>query len=363
MPIASALVDDLAAAVVAPAGIALGVLVRQRAAERGEHRGAGEVLAGDQLQAARAGGPARRGRRRRCRESKSGQRASKSGPRAGGVLIAARAASRRVQSRCGRRRRARAAGSSPATRRGQPGASRARYGIRQSRRRGRRDRRSMCRSPRLVVAAASESRGHVGGHDAATLAGAAQPSSGAVLNRVISGATSRSVVHRDGADLGTKSPGGAGAARPSVDEVRAGACERLRGGRGPSRATAACGRASCSTASCALVVRGGSAGAVGAGHRQRPGAAQQVAGDRRRPGIRTATVPSASPRSQARDGACSQDQGQPARPERLRQPVGDRRQVGRRARRGSTPRAMSTGTGIVAAAVLGGQQPGRRPTA
>ena len=45
-------VDDLAAAVVAPSGIALGVLVRQRAAQRGEHGGAGEVLAGDQLQAA-----------------------------------------------------------------------------------------------------------------------------------------------------------------------------------------------------------------------------------------------------------------------------------------------------------------------
>jgi hypothetical protein len=33
-------------------GVALGVLVGQRAAERGEHRGAGEVLAGDELQAA-----------------------------------------------------------------------------------------------------------------------------------------------------------------------------------------------------------------------------------------------------------------------------------------------------------------------
>src|SRR3954466_1221400 len=43
-------VDDLAAAVVALAGIALGVLVRQRAAERREHRGRGEVLACDQLQ-------------------------------------------------------------------------------------------------------------------------------------------------------------------------------------------------------------------------------------------------------------------------------------------------------------------------
>ena len=45
-------VDHLAAAVVPPAGIALGVLVAQRAAERGQHRRRGEVLAGDQLQAA-----------------------------------------------------------------------------------------------------------------------------------------------------------------------------------------------------------------------------------------------------------------------------------------------------------------------
>ena len=45
-------VDDLAAAVVARARVALGVLVGQRAAERGEHGRAGEVLAGDQLQAA-----------------------------------------------------------------------------------------------------------------------------------------------------------------------------------------------------------------------------------------------------------------------------------------------------------------------
>ncbi len=42
----------LAAAVVALAGIALGVLVRQRRAERGKHRRAGEVLAGDELQPA-----------------------------------------------------------------------------------------------------------------------------------------------------------------------------------------------------------------------------------------------------------------------------------------------------------------------
>ena len=46
------LVDLLAAAVVAPAGVTLGVLVRQRRAERGQHRRRGEVLAGDQLQAA-----------------------------------------------------------------------------------------------------------------------------------------------------------------------------------------------------------------------------------------------------------------------------------------------------------------------
>ena len=41
-----------AAAVVAPARVALGVLVGQRRAERGQHRRRGEVLAGDQLQAA-----------------------------------------------------------------------------------------------------------------------------------------------------------------------------------------------------------------------------------------------------------------------------------------------------------------------
>ena len=43
-------VHELAAAVVPPARIALGVLVRQDAALRSEHRGRGEVLAGDQLQ-------------------------------------------------------------------------------------------------------------------------------------------------------------------------------------------------------------------------------------------------------------------------------------------------------------------------
>ena len=45
-------VHHLAAAVVAPAGIALGVLVGQRGAERGQHGRAGQVLAGDQLQPA-----------------------------------------------------------------------------------------------------------------------------------------------------------------------------------------------------------------------------------------------------------------------------------------------------------------------
>ena len=44
-------VDVLAAAVVAPAGIALGVLVRQHAAHGLHHGGAGVVLAGDHLQA------------------------------------------------------------------------------------------------------------------------------------------------------------------------------------------------------------------------------------------------------------------------------------------------------------------------
>ena len=46
------LVDLAAAAVVAAPGVALGVLVRQRRAERGEHLGAGEVLARDELEAA-----------------------------------------------------------------------------------------------------------------------------------------------------------------------------------------------------------------------------------------------------------------------------------------------------------------------
>ena len=45
-------VDDLATAVVALAGVALGVLVRQRRAQRREDGGRGEVLARDQLQAA-----------------------------------------------------------------------------------------------------------------------------------------------------------------------------------------------------------------------------------------------------------------------------------------------------------------------
>ena len=43
------LVDDLAAAVIALAGIALGVLVRRHRAHRLEHGGPGEVLGGDQL--------------------------------------------------------------------------------------------------------------------------------------------------------------------------------------------------------------------------------------------------------------------------------------------------------------------------
>ena len=43
------LVDDLAAAVVAPARVALGVLVRRHRADRLEHRRPGEVLGGDQL--------------------------------------------------------------------------------------------------------------------------------------------------------------------------------------------------------------------------------------------------------------------------------------------------------------------------
>ena len=45
------LVHDLAAAVVALAGIALGVLVGERRAHRLDHRAAGEVLARDQLEA------------------------------------------------------------------------------------------------------------------------------------------------------------------------------------------------------------------------------------------------------------------------------------------------------------------------
>ena len=53
-PIDGQLLDDvdvLAAAVVAPAGIALGILVRQHAAGRLHHGGAGVVLAGDHFQA------------------------------------------------------------------------------------------------------------------------------------------------------------------------------------------------------------------------------------------------------------------------------------------------------------------------
>ncbi len=45
-------VDHLAAAVVPATGVALGVLVRQRRAQRGQHGRTGEVLAGDQLQTA-----------------------------------------------------------------------------------------------------------------------------------------------------------------------------------------------------------------------------------------------------------------------------------------------------------------------
>ena len=43
-------IDVLAAAVVPPAGIALGILVGQHAADRLHHRGAGVVFAGDHLQ-------------------------------------------------------------------------------------------------------------------------------------------------------------------------------------------------------------------------------------------------------------------------------------------------------------------------
>ncbi|OPZ52379.1 MAG: hypothetical protein BWY91_02337 [bacterium ADurb.BinA028] len=46
------LVDLGAAAVVATAGVALGILVGEGRAQGGEHRGAGDVLAGDELQAA-----------------------------------------------------------------------------------------------------------------------------------------------------------------------------------------------------------------------------------------------------------------------------------------------------------------------
>jgi hypothetical protein len=45
------LVDDLVAAVVALAGVALGVLVGEHRTDGGHHRGRGEVLAGDQLDA------------------------------------------------------------------------------------------------------------------------------------------------------------------------------------------------------------------------------------------------------------------------------------------------------------------------
>jgi hypothetical protein len=45
-------VDDLAAAVVAPTRVTLGVLVGQRGPERGQHGRRGEVFAGDELQPA-----------------------------------------------------------------------------------------------------------------------------------------------------------------------------------------------------------------------------------------------------------------------------------------------------------------------
>ena len=126
----------------------------------------------------------------------------------------------------------------------------------------------------------------------------------------------------------------------AVDD-RAGAPSR-RAGRRPGRPPRA--SPSWSTASCAVVAAG----------RPERLALETASGPVRRSrsratsssGSRTATVPSASPRSQARDGACSTHQGEPARPERLGQVV-------RRPAAGSTTRPasveaspISTGTGM-----------------
>ena len=68
-------------------------------------------------------------------------------------------------------------------------------------------------------------------------------------------------------------------------------------------------------------------------------------------------MPSASPRSQASDGACSSDQGEPARPERLGQPVRHRRAGSRPARPRVEASPISTGTGIVRPRFLAASSP------
>ena len=276
-------VDDLAAAVVAPSGIALGVLVRQRAAQRGEHRRAGEVLAGDQLQAA-------------------AQPVQLVEDDAGDVGVEG----------------------------GQGVEVRAPVGVV----RGAHLRRTPDES---VRAPAMPGLGRRGGRP-----------HGIALQSVSSGTTSR---RRSTAIAPTRSTRGVGPVQSTIVL----AAEPARGP--PSRTTAAC-VPSCSTASCAVVAAG----------RPERLALETASGPVRRSrsratsssGSRTATVPSASPRSQARDGACSSDQREPARPERLGEPVratggrlhhepGQRRRLPDEHRHRHRP-----------AAVLGGQQPGHR---
>ena len=106
------LVDDLAAAVVAPARIALGVLVRRHAADGLEHARPGEVLGGDQLDLAAlavelVGRAARRSRDRRRRAARGGglrRSPSSSGRRWSGAPLRSYSARPPTTSRAPRRR-------------------------------------------------------------------------------------------------------------------------------------------------------------------------------------------------------------------------------------------------------------------
>ena len=138
-------------------------------------------------------------------------------------------------------------------------------------------------------------------------------------------------------------------------------CWRPSSARGPpSRTTAAC------SPSCSIGLlrrrRRRAAGAVGAGHGQRAGAAQQVAGDVvvRQPdrdgALGVAEVPGQGRR-------VLEHQGQPAGPERLGELVRDRRQAARPGRPASTPRRSAPGTGMVRPRFLAASSPvdrGRR---